>query len=225
MSPDERRRVLSQSQLVELDEAAVLGHAGQALAHVYFPTDCLISLLTHRVQPRSFEVGQLGYEGMLGAAAALGVSASAFDAVVTGAGRAWQIELPHLRALTRASRSLTLLMTRFLYFELSQMGALAACAHFHTLEQRLARFLLMSVDRLRVADLKITHEALSLILGVRRASVTLAAGAFQEQGWIQYSRGHMLVLSRAGLLQVVCACYRQDLSTYDQVMLGSTAAQ
>ncbi|MDD0814423.1 Crp/Fnr family transcriptional regulator [Curvibacter sp. HBC28] len=210
--------MLSQAKLVELDEAAPLARAGQALTHAYFPTDCLISLLTHRVQPRCFEVGQLGYEGVLGAGSALGVSACAFDAVVIGAGRAWQIDLQRLRALCQASRTLSLLMTRFLYFELSQMGALAACAHFHSLEQRLARFLLMSLDRLRVPDLRMTHEALSLILGVRRASVTLAAGEFQQRGWIQYSRGHMLVLNRAGLLSTVCACYGQDLSTYEQVM-------
>jgi len=109
-------------------------------------------------------------------------------------------------------------MVRYLYTELGQMGALAACGQFHVLEQRLARLLLMCQDRMRAPDLEVTHESLAHILGVRRASVTLMTGLFQSRGLIQHSRGHMLVVDRPGLLATTCECYARDLAFYEQVM-------
>lgn len=190
------------------------------LSHAYFPTNSMISLLSNQEGARNFEVGQIGFEGMLGASGGLGVSASAFDAVVSGAGQAWRVRLDVWRSQCLVSRSLSLLTTRYLYVELSQMGAMVACGYFHSLEQRLARFLLMSQTRLRAPDIQMTHESLALILGVRRAGVTLAAGGLQDRGVIQYTRGHILVLDRGGLLAASCGCYMQDLATYERVMSG-----
>lgn len=214
----ERSALLDQAELVELDDAQVLVRAGQALSHAFFPTNCLISLLATQPTARCFEVGQIGFEGVLGASGALGVTASAFDAVVTGAGQAWRMPLAVLRKQCLHSRFLSVLMVRFLYIELGQMGTLAACGQFHVIEQRLARLLLMCQDRMRVPDLDVTHEGLARVLGVRRASVTLLAGLFEERRLIQHSRGHMLVVDRAGLLATACACYAQDLGFYEQVM-------
>jgi CRP-like cAMP-binding protein len=178
----------------------------------------MISLLATQPTARSFEVGQIGFEGVLGASSALGVTASAFDAVVMGAGQAWRMPLAALRKQCLHSRFLSVLMVRYLYTELGQMGALAACGQFHVLEQRLARLLLMCEDRMRVPDLEVTHESLARVMGVRRASVTLLAGLFQSRGLIQHSRGHMLVVDRAGLLTTACSCYAHDLAFYKQVM-------
>lgn len=214
----ERSLLLDQAELVELDDAQVLVRAGAPLSHAFFPTNCMISLLATQATARSFEVGQIGFEGMLGASSALGVTASAFDAVVTGAGQAWRIPLAFLRKQCLHSRFLSVLMVRYLYTELGQMGALAACGQFHMLEQRLARLLLMCQDRMRVPDLEVTHESLARVMGVRRASVTLLAGLFQSRRLIEHSRGHMLVVDRAGLLATACTCYAQDLAFYEQVM-------
>lgn len=214
----ERSLLLDQAELVELDRAQVLVWAGHALSHAYFPTNCMISLLATQPTARNFEVGQIGFEGVLGASSALGVTASAFDAVVTGAGQAWRLPLTVLRKQCLRSRHLSVLMVRYLYTELGQMGALAACGQFHVLEQRLARLLLMCQDRMRAPDLEVTHESLAHILGVRRASVTLMTGLFQSRGLIQHSRGHMLVVDRPGLLATTCECYARDLAFYEQVM-------
>lgn len=218
LKQSERSLLLDQAVSVDLDSGQVLVCAGQPLSHAFFPTSCMISLLSIHLKPRTLEVGQIGFEGVLGASSALGVSASAFDAVVTGAGRAWRIPLPVLREQCLQSRALSLLMVRFLYAELGQMGALAACGQFHRLEQRLARLLLMCQDRMQQPDLEVTHESLSRVMGVRRASVTILAGLFESRKLIHHRRGHMVLTDRAGLLATSCTCYAQDLAFYEQVM-------
>lgn len=214
----ERSVLLDQAELVDLDGSQLLVRAGDALSHAFFPTNCMISLLANPSKARSLEVGQIGFEGVLGASGALGVSASAFDAVVSGAGQAWRMPMSALRKQCLHSRFLSMLMVRYLYTELGQMGALAACGQFHLLEQRLARLLLMCQDRMRVPDLDLTHESLAQIMGVRRASVTQLAGVFQSRHLIHYHRGHMVVVDRTGLLAITCACYAKDIAFYEQVM-------
>lgn len=218
LDPTERSRLLAHAELVYLDNAQILVCAGQGLSHAYFPTNCMISLLTNQVNARGLEVGLIGFEGMLGASSALGVSASAFDAVVTVAGQAWRMPMAILRTQCVHSRILNVLMVRFVYIELGQMGGLAACGQLHVLEQRLARRLLMCEDRMREPDLEITHESLARMMGVRRASVTLVTGLFQSRHLIQHRRGHMVVTDRPGLLATACACYAQNLALYEEVM-------
>lgn len=221
LRPTERARLLMQAEWVELESQQLLGRAGERLSHVYFPTNSMISLLSNLEGARHFEAGQIGFEGMLGASAGLGVSATAFDAVVSGAGQAWRMQLDVWRNHCLSSRSLSLLTTRYMYVELSQMGTMVACGHFHSLDQRLARFLLMSETRLRTPDIQMTHEMLAQLLGVRRAGITLAAGKLQDDGVIQYTRGHILVLDRAALQTLSCGCFAQDLETYERVMSGA----
>jgi CRP-like cAMP-binding protein len=213
-----RNNLLTGAELVEVTELQPLGHAGQPLEWVYFPVDCMVSLLSRPQGQRHFEIGLIGFEGMLGAGQALGVSACAFDAVVTGSGRAWRIELLRLQQLTLRHSGLNRLFIHYLYFELSQMGLMAACGRFHSLAQRLARLLLMCQDRMRSADLRLTHETMAAALGMRRVGVTLQAGLFQDQGLIQYSRGQILVLDRCGLQHASCNCYALERSDYEQML-------
>lgn len=210
--------MLDHAELAELETGKVLVSAGHTLSHAFFPVNCMISLLASRAKPRCMEVGQIGFEGVLGASSALGVSVSAFDAVVTGAGQAWRVSVPVLRQQCLNSRTLSVLMVRFLYTELGQMGALAACGQFHLLEQRMARLLLMCQDRMQQPDLEVTHESLARTLGVRRASVTMLAGLFEQRHLIHPRRGHMVVADRNGLLATACDCYAQDVAFYEQVM-------
>jgi len=213
-----RDELLSGAELLDVEELRHLGTAGQALEAVYFPIDCMVSLLSQPLGKQRFEVGLIGFEGMLGAGNALGVSACAFDAVVTGGGRAWRVELPVLQKLARRSGSLGRVLIHYLYFELSQMGAMAACGRFHSLAQRLARLLLMCQDRMRSPDLRLTHESMAAALGMRRVGVTQQAGLFQAQGLIQYSRGQILVLDRAGLQRASCSCYEAERLDYHRIL-------
>jgi UDP-N-acetylglucosamine 2-epimerase len=218
MDAPSRDHLLLQAELVELEAGDPLGRAGQTLTHVYFPIDCMISVLSRPIEGRRFEVGLIGFEGMLGTANALGVSACAFDSKIIGAGRAWKIETLVLDTLRQGSSSLCQLLIRYLYFELYQMGALAACGRFHSLSQRLARLILMSLDRTRCADLRLTHETMADALGMRRAGVSEQAAEFQKEGLIQYSRGQLLVTNRAGLVKASCSCYAHDLMSYEHML-------
>lgn len=161
----------------------------------------------------------IGYEGVFSAGCAQGASASAFDAVVTSEGQAWRVEAHDLACHGQRSPALGALLSRFLSVELSQLGLLVACGRYHSLLQRLSRYLLMSQDRLRAPDILITQSALAEVLGERRrASVTVAAGVLQERGLIRYTRGHILVLDRNGLIDTTCACYEQGWDIYNNLM-------
>lgn len=221
LRPAERSRLLSRAEWVELDCQQMLGRAGERLSHVYFPTNSMVSLLSNLNGARNCGASQLGFEGMLGASAGSGVSASAFDAVVSGAGQAWRIRLNVWRGQCLASRSLRVIAARYQYVQLSQMGTMVACVHCHSLAQRLARLLLASATQLRSPDIEMTHAGLAKLLGVRRAGVTVAAGQLQERGVIQYARGHILVLDSPALLAQSCGCFLQDKRIYEQVMSGS----
>lgn len=204
---------------MELPVSRSLGSAGKPLEHAWFPTSCIISLLAKPADCPSFDVGMIGYEGVFSAGCAQGVSASAFDAVVTSEGKAWRVEALDLACHGERSPALGALLSSFLSVELSQLGLLVACGRYHSLLQRLSRYLLMSQDRLRAPDILITQSALAEVLGERRrASVTVAAGALQERGLIRYSRGHILVLDRSGLIATTCACYDQDWEIYKSLM-------
>lgn len=212
--------MLSLAEWVELDQHHTLARAGEPLSHVYFPTNSMVSLLSPMDGARQFEAAQIGFEGMLGASAGFGVSVSAFNAVVSGAGQAWRFKMDVWRPHCLTSPSLRMLSTRYLCVELSQLGTMVGCAHFHSLTQRLARLLLSSQTRLRTPDIDMTHTALAQLLGVRRAGVSLTAGRLQERGIIRYERGHILVLDRKALQRESCGCFAQNLATYEQLMSG-----
>jgi len=219
LSVDDRQRVLANAQLVELPVSQLLGIAGKPLEYAWFPTSCIVSILAKPLDYPSFDVGMIGYEGVFSAGCAQGVSASAFDATVTSEGRAWRVAAQDLAYQTQRSAALRVFMGRFLSVELAQLGQMVACARYHNLEQRLSRYLLMSQDRLRAPDILITQGALAQVLGERRrASVTVVAGALQERGLIRYTRGHILVQDRDGLLDTACPCYEQGLEMYNSLM-------
>ncbi|WP_342130345.1 Crp/Fnr family transcriptional regulator [Hydrogenophaga sp. OTU3427] len=216
---------MADAVFVDLGASAVLGLGGATLGHAYFPTTCMISLLAPQTRDKRLVLGLTGYEGVYGGACALGIFSTAFDAVVTGAGQAWQIDADRLAAHGRTSDGLLSLLSHFLYVELRQLGTQAICSHFHSLQQRLSRYLLMSQDRMRSPDLWLTHDDLSEMLGVRRAGVTEAAGELQALGLIRYNRGHVYIIDRSNLLTQACTCYLQDQLIYSHVMNSSSDRQ
>lgn len=220
----DRANLLSNAKLLDVPVARSLGFAGKPLEYAWFPTTCIISILSKPVDCPSFDVGMIGYEGVFSAGCAQGVSASAFDAVVTSEGQAWRVSAHDLACHERSSAALSALLSRFMSVELAQLGLLVACGRYHSLVQRLSRYLLMSQDRLRAPDILITQHALAAVLGERRrASVTVAAGYLQDLGFIRYSRGHILVLNRNGLIDMTCACYEQGWALYKSLMEEPTS--
>lgn len=210
----ERLALLREDEPVSLQAGARILIAGQQLTEVHFPIDCAISLVIESGDRPLVEVGLIGREGMLGVPLILGIRESSVSGFVQAAGLAWRIDAARFGRCIGANERLRLHMQRYLHVHISQLTEAAACKHLHSLSERLARWLLMSADRARSNELRLTHEYLSTVLGVRRAGTTLAARRLQERGLIDYSRGRITLVDRAGLESAACACYAREKTLY-----------
>jgi CRP-like cAMP-binding protein len=213
-----RRRLLGISEQVQLVQSAVLGGAGQPTRHVYFPVDSFISLVTTIDGKPVLEVGMVGREGMCGAQLALRVPTQPLHTLVQGAGTAWRIPVSAFRHELNRCAPLQLILGRYLYVLMLQLGHSAACTRFHQIDARLSRWLLMMQDRAHANTFGVTQEYLSFMLGVRRVGISGAAAGLQRQGLIKYSRGRITVLNRKGLEAVSCSCYADDRRAYARIM-------
>jgi CRP-like cAMP-binding protein len=209
--------MLARCKKVELSFPETIAKPGQAIRYVYFPIGTFISLLTPAAGRATTEVGLAGNEGMYGVGAALGVGHARVHALVQGSGSAWRIGVAAFRSELARSPALRKAVYRYVYVLLSQLVQTAECNRFHVVEQRLARWLLMTADRAHSPTFRITHEVLAYLLGVRRVGITEAAGALQRRKLIAYSRGSVSILDRRGLERASCECYRLDLRAYDRV--------
>ena len=177
------------------------------ISDVYFPNSGIISLLAGVNERSTLEVGLVGNEGMVGLNVFLGVNYSLNHAVVQGAGSAMKIKATALRKECNNGGGLPRILQRYSHSVLTQVTQCAVCNQFHSLDARLARWLLMTHDRMGEDEFQLTHEFLSNMLGVRREGVSLAAGDLQKRKLIRYSRGRLKVLDRAGLEATSCGCY------------------
>jgi CRP-like cAMP-binding protein len=192
---------------VELVFGDVLYEPGSPIRDVYFPSQSLVSLLTLVNGHLALEVGLVGREGMVGFPLALGIGVSPVRALVQGAGPALKMSAARFRTELRASPPLQRELHRYVHAMMAQISQTAACNRFHVVEARLARWLLMTRDRVRSGEFRMTHEFLSHMLGVRRVGVTEAASALQRQKLIEYSRGSISILDHPGLEAAACGCY------------------
>ena len=213
LSASSRRRVLAAAEPVHLEYKRTIATRGEELTHVFFPTTSFISLLVPADDAR-LEIAVVGREGLFGLCVALGAASSDVDAIVQGGGGALRIAAPDFRALLREDRMLTQRIDRYTCVVMAQLARNAACNRFHRVEQRMARWLLMSADRAQSAIFAVTHAFLAEMLGVRRVGVTTAAHALQQRGLITYSRGTVAIRDRDGLRRTACSCYREDLDAY-----------
>jgi CRP-like cAMP-binding protein len=202
-------RLLACLEVVKLSYGEVLYESGEQMRHVYFPSDCLVSLLTVVDGHRALEVGLVGREGMVGARLALGVAASSIRALVQGTGTALRIGAARFLREFRRSPGLQQAVFHFTDALMNQVAQTAACNRFHVVEARLARWLLMTRERLPSGEFHLTHEFLADMLGVRRVGVTSAAGALQRKKLIRYRRGTITILDQQGLEAASCSCYRR----------------
>lgn len=206
----ERAQLLSLCEPFELLLAAELSERGAPLAHAHFPLDGFLSLVLDMDGYPPLEVGMVGREGMLGSELVLGWAKTPWRALVQGAGHSWRVPALVLREAIGGLPALQRVLQTSLLVRLHQQALAAACERFHTIGPRLARWLLMSQDRLQTDRFHVTQELLALMLGVRRVGVTEAAGDLQRAGLIAYHRGEMKLLDRAGLIAMACSCYGAD---------------
>lgn len=218
LGPKARNSLIALGETTPLALSQVLGEAGSPLRDVYFPTQGFVSLLAVANDSHALEVGMIGAEGMLGASVALGASTYAVRAVVHGAGGALRVPAAAFKTELVRSAPLRLKVFSFLHVLLCQHAISAVCLRFHEIGPRLARWLLMSQDRVRSAKFHATHEVLASMLGVRREGITQAAGDLQRQGLIAYRRGEVHILDRAGLEAVACGCYRAQGAIYAGIL-------
>ena len=211
-------RLLPSLVPVELVFGEILYEPGAPIREVYFPTQSLVSMLTLVEGHLALEVGLVGREGMVGVPLALGVEVSSVRALVQGGGPALKMNAARFRAELRASPPLQRELHRYVHAMMAQISQTAACNRFHVVEARLARWLLMTRDRVRSGDFRMTQEFLSHMLGVRRVGVTEAASALQRRDLIEYSRGNIRILDDRGLEAASCSCYEVVRDMHDAAL-------
>jgi CRP-like cAMP-binding protein len=202
------QRLLPELEQVPLTFGDILYEPDDIISHVYFPDSGIISLLSKVETQKVLEVGIVGNEGVAGLPVVLGVRASLNRCLVQSDGTAMRVKAAVLQKEFKQDGALQRLMHRYLHSLLTQISQSAVCNRFHMVEARLARWLLMTHDRVGSDEFRLTQEFLSNMLGVRREAVSKAAGAFQKREFVNYSRGHITILNRAGLEATACQCYR-----------------
>jgi len=202
-----QQRLLPFLELVPMPLGMVLYESGDTMRHVYFPTDCIVSLLYVMEDGASAEISVVGNEGLIGVALFMGGSSTPSRALVQSAGHAYKMPGQRLKDEFNRHAELTLLLLRYTQALITQMAQTAVCNRHHSIDQQLCRWLLLSLDRLSSSQLTMTQELIANMLGVRREGVTEAAGKLQKLGVIEYSRGNITVLDRPRLEKLCCECY------------------
>jgi len=207
LTSQEYQRLRPHLEPFTLSFGDILYEPGQIIRHVYFPNTGIVSLLSMVEERSTLEVGLVGNEGMVGISIFLGAPNSLNRALVQGAGTAMRMTAQAFQKHIGHNGPLPDLLRRYTHSLLAQISQTAACNRFHKVDARLARWLLMTHDRLGSDEFRLTQKFLSDMLGVRREGVTTAARALQRSKLISYVRGQITILNRAGLEAQSCICY------------------
>jgi len=197
-----------------------MGEAGQRIAEVHFPVDAVVSILTRMDEGPSVEIATIGNEGVVGLTVAWGSEAMNPRelATVQAPGEVVSMDAGTFRAELHRQGALASLIERYTLAFFSQVSQQVACNGLHSVEQRCARWLLLTHDRVGTDEFPMTHEFLAQMLGVRRASVTVTAGILQRAGFVEFSRGRVAVVDRPGLESAACECYAVTREVYDRLL-------
>ncbi|HJU55885.1 MAG TPA: Crp/Fnr family transcriptional regulator, partial [Pyrinomonadaceae bacterium] len=210
-------RLFSKLERVTLTQGEVVQEPESLIEYVYFPETAVFSMLAMMQNGDTVEVGPVGDEGLVGLRVFLGADTARYQALVHVAGTAMRTRSDALReALSAEESALPRLLTRYTQMLLAMTGQSSACNKLHRLDEQLARWLLMMDDYVG-DELLLTHELISLTLGVRRAGISDAANEMRDAGLIAYQRGRIRILDRTGLEQRACECYRAIKEEYDHL--------
>ena len=207
LSAEVQQRLFPHLERVEMPLGKVLYESGDVMRYVYFPTDCIVSLLYVMENGSSAEISVVGFDGLIGVALFMGGESTTSRAIVQSAGFAYRLLGQRMKDEFNRHGELLHLMLRYSQALITQMAQTAVCNRHHSIDQQLCRWLLLSLDRLTDNHLVMTQELIANMLGVRREGVTEAAGKLHRQGVIDYSRGLITVLDRAKLESLSCECY------------------
>jgi CRP-like cAMP-binding protein len=203
----ERRPILAELEILDLERHAGISRAGQPMTHVYFPESCMISVVSTMGNGSCVEAGIIGSRGMSALPVFLDAPDHLLDSFVQVPGRAGRIPAEVFRRSAVTGTTLHSLSLHYASFFLEQVARSAACNALHRLEQRCARWLLLASDELGRPDFSLTHEYLAEMLGVRRASVTDVAAELSQRRLVEYSRGRVRIIDARGLAKAACECY------------------
>lgn len=224
LTPDEYERLRPLLEPVGLRLGEVLYHPNQPITHVFFPNRGTVSVVSVFEDGGSVEVGMVGNEGMFGVSVFLGSISTPLQAVVQLPGEGLRMRADVLVREFAKGGQLQDLLLRYTQAFITQVSLTAACNRAHPLDGRLAKWLLMCQDRAHSVDLQTTHEFIATMLGTRRAGVTEAACKLRESGLIDYRRGRVTVLNRAGLEATSCECYPIVKREFERLVGGYVRA-
>jgi CRP-like cAMP-binding protein len=214
MTNEDASSISGQLEVVHLPVRQTLYEDGSPASEVYFPIDCVISVVTTMNDGSAIETATVGYEGMCGAQVALGTQDMFGRWFCQIPGRAYKMSVSDfLRGYERDERW-RLAVGRYLQAVIDVLSQSVACNRLHLVSERCARWLLMSADRVHSPDFPLTHEALATMLGVRRAGVSVAAAALQAAGFLSYRRGRFHMIDPVGLESAACECYGVTRAIY-----------
>lgn len=211
-------RIKSHLELIPLQLGDMLYEPGGQLQHAYFPTTAVVSLHYVTETGASAETAGVGNEGVVGISLFMGGSTTSSSAVVNIAGDAYRLEARFLKQEFERAGVMQRVLLRYTQALMTQMTQTAVCNRHHSIEQQLCRWLLSTLDRVPTRDFVVTQEQIAGTLGVRRESVTEAAGRLQNAGVIHYRRGHIAVLERSGLATRACECYAVVAKEMDRLL-------
>lgn len=220
---DEYARLLPDLEWVPAPLGHVLYEPGVKMRHVYFPATSIVSLLYVMEDGASAEIAVVGNEGVVGVSLFMGGESTTSRAVVQSEGHAYRLKAQLLKDEFFRAGPMQHLLLRYTQALLTQMAQTAVCNRHHSLDQQFCRWLLLSLDRLSSNELVMTQELIANMLGVRREGVTEAAGNLQRDGLIEYRRGRIKVLDRAGVERRTCECYAVVKTEYDRLLPAKPA--
>ena len=222
---DEYQRLHPHLEPIDLKLRQILYAAGERASHVYFPHESIVSLVSVMKDGRRVEVGLVGNEGMLSTETYMGGNGSPNEAMVQVADSGVRMETDVLLKEFKRGGILQTVLLRYAQSLFTQVSQCAACNRLHSIEKRLARWLLMVSDRTKSARIPMTQEFLAFMLGSERSGVTLAAITLQEAGVIDYRRGKISIVDREGLVGAACECYLIIKNSFDHFLDGVQARE
>lgn len=203
---------------VRLEQRDIVHEPGQSISHVYFPETAVLSLVSTMQNGATVEVGTAGCEGMVGLSVLLAEDVSTVRTLAQIPGAVERMTAEEFTHLASVPGAFHRTLLRYTQAFLTQVAQTAACNGAHLVEERCARWLLMTHDRVDGDDFPLTHEFLAFMLGVRRAGVTVAMRSLQEAGLVRYTRGRVSISDRVGLEAASCECYRVVRAHFERLL-------